>query len=51
MVLEEERRREGIESMILETVTGPMEQVALCVRNALEVSSQQGMGRSRSLFD
>lgn len=37
MVLEEERRREGIESMILEMVTGPPEQVAPCIRNALEV--------------
>ncbi len=37
MVMEEERRREGIESMILEMVTGPPEQVAPCIRNALEV--------------
>lgn len=37
MVLEEERRREGIDSMILEAVTGPPEQVAPCIRNALEV--------------
>ena len=37
MILEEERRREGIDSMILEMVTGPPEQVAPCIRNALEV--------------
>lgn len=37
MVLEEERQREGIDSMILEMVTGPPEQVAPCIRNALEV--------------
>lgn len=40
MVLEEERRREGIDSMILEAVTGPPEQVAPCIRNALEVRRQ-----------
>jgi hypothetical protein len=40
MVLEEERRREGIDSMILEAVTGPPEQVAPCIRNALEVSER-----------
>jgi hypothetical protein len=39
MVLEEERRREGIDSMILGAVTGPSEQVAPCIRNALEVSA------------
>lgn len=38
MVLEEERRQQGIDSMILEAVTGPPEQVAPCIRNALEVS-------------
>jgi hypothetical protein len=37
MVLEEERRREAIDSMIMEMVMGPIEQVAPCIRNALEV--------------
>lgn len=37
MALEEERRREGIDSMILEAVSGPPEQVPPCIRNALEV--------------
>jgi len=39
MVHEEERRREAIESIITEMVTGPQEQVAPCIRNALEVSN------------
>jgi len=48
MVLEEERRREGIESMILEMVTGPPEQVAPCIRNALEV--RLGLGLAAFVF-
>ena len=49
MVLEEERRREGIDSMILEAVTGPPEQVAPCIRNALEVRETRPPGPRMSI--
>jgi hypothetical protein len=40
MVLEEERQREAIDGLITEMVTGPQEQVAPCIRNALEVRAE-----------